>query len=89
VAHASAAETLLGVQGEWCVGAWRGEVCFAMGASVSAAYEAVAEGLFNLVHGFAEEVFGVVGSAVGEVAGSFVLAIKEVVFLLGEEFALG
>jgi hypothetical protein len=62
-------------------------VCFAMGASVSAAYEAVAEGLFNLVRGFAEEVFGVVGSAVGEVVGSFVLAVKKVVFLLGEGFA--
>jgi len=83
VAHASATEASLGAEGEGgriVVKASRGEFVL---AAVAVAYEAVAEGLFNMVRGFAEQVLGVLGAAFSEVSGSFVLAVEEVLFFLG------
>jgi hypothetical protein len=88
VAHLSAAEASLGVGGDGhiVVKASRGEFVL---SAVSAAYKAVAEGLFDVVRGFAEQVLGVLGAAFGEVSGSFVLAVEEVLFLLGEVATVG
>jgi hypothetical protein len=83
VTHASAAEAFLGAEGKGgriVVKASRGEFVVAV---VSAAYKAVAEGLFNVVHGFAEQVLSILGAAFSEVLGSFVLAVEEVLFFLG------
>jgi hypothetical protein len=89
VTHASAAEASLGAEGERgriIVKASRGEFVL---AAVAAAYEVVAEGLFDVVRGFAEQVLGVLGAAFGEVSGSFVLAVEEVLFFLGEVATVG
>jgi hypothetical protein len=89
VAHSSATEAFLRAEGEGgriIVKALRGEF---VSSVVSAAYEAVAEGLFNMVRGFAEQVLGVLGAAFGEVSGSFVLAVEEVLFFLGEVATVG
>jgi hypothetical protein len=58
-------------------------------AAVSAAYKAVAKGLFNVVRSFAEQVLGVLGTAFGEVSGSFVLAVEKVLFFLCEVVTVG
>jgi hypothetical protein len=88
MAHSSAAEAFFGVGGDGCivVKASRGEFVLSV---VLAAYEAVVEGLLNVVHGFAEQVLGVLGAAFGEVSGSFVLAVKEVLFFLCEVAMVG
>jgi hypothetical protein len=89
VAHSSAAEALLGVEGERgriVVKASHGEFVL---SAVSAAYEAVAEGLFDVVHSFAEQVLGVLGAVFSEVSGSFVLAVEEVLFFLCEVTTVG
>jgi hypothetical protein len=89
VAHSSAAEAALGAKGEGgciVVNASRGEFVLAV---VTAAYEAVAEGLFDMVRGFAEQVLSVLGAAFSEVSGSFVLAVEEVLFFLGEVATVG
>jgi hypothetical protein len=89
VAHSSAIEASFGVEGERgriIVKASRGEFVL---AAVTAAYEAVMEGLFDVVRGFAEQVLGVLGVAFGEVSGSFVFAVKEVLFFLGEVATVG
>jgi hypothetical protein len=65
VAHSSATEASLGAEGERgriVVKASCGEFVLAV---VSAAYEAIAEGLFDMVRGFAEQVLGVLGVAFG------------------------
>jgi hypothetical protein len=56
---------------------------------VLAVYEVVAEGLFNLICSFAEEIFGILGSAFSEFSGSFVLAVKEVALFFGEVATVG
>jgi hypothetical protein len=87
--HLSAAEASLcaeGERGRIVVKASRGEFVL---AAVAAAYKAVAEGFFDVVRGFAEQVLGVLGAAFGEVSGSFVLAIEEVLFFLGEVATVG
>jgi hypothetical protein len=57
-------------------------------AVVSAVYKAVVEGLFNVVCSFVEQVLGV-WAAFGEVSGSFILAVEEVLFFLGEVATVG
>jgi hypothetical protein len=87
--HSSAAEASLcteGERGRIVVKASRGEFVL---ASVAVAYEAVAEGFFDVVCGFAEQVLSVLGMAFGEVLGSFVLAVEEVLFFLGEVTTVG
>jgi hypothetical protein len=87
VTHSSTAEASLGAGGDGhiVVKALRGGFVL---AAVSAAYKAVAEGLFNVVHGFVEQVLGIC-TAFGEVSGSFILAVKEVLFFLGEVATVG
>jgi hypothetical protein len=80
--HSSAAEASLcaeGKRGRIVVKASRGEFVLA----------AVAEGFLDVVRGFVEQVLGVLGAAFGEVSGSFVLAVEEVLFFLGEVVAMG
>jgi hypothetical protein len=85
VAHASATEASLGA-GHIVVKALHGEFVL---SAVLVVYKVVAEGLFYLIHSFTEEVFSVLGLALGEVLGSFVLAVKEVAFLFGEVATVG
>jgi hypothetical protein len=89
VAHSSAAEASFGAEGEGgriVVKASRGEFVL---SAVSAAYEAVAEGFLDVVRGFTEQVLGVLGAVFSEVSGSFVLAVKEVLFFLCEVAMVG
>jgi hypothetical protein len=87
--HSSAAEASLCAEGERggiVVKALRGEFVL---AAVTAAYEAVAEGFLDVICGFAKQVLGVLGTAFSEVSGSFVLAVEEVLFFLGEAATMG
>jgi hypothetical protein len=89
VTHASAAEAPFGAESEGgriVVKASCGKFVL---AAVVAAYEAVVKGLFDVVCGFAEQVFGVLGTAFCEVSGSFVLAVEEVLFFLGKVATVG
>jgi hypothetical protein len=89
VTHSSAAEAFLGAEGKGgrlVVKASHGEFVL---SAVSAAYEAVMEGLFDVVRGFAAQVLGVLGVAFSEVSGSFVLAVEEVMFFLCEVAMVG
>jgi hypothetical protein len=89
VAHSSATEASLGTEderGRIVVKASRGEFVL---AAVAAAYEAVAEGFLDVIRGFVEQVLGVLGVAFGEVSGSFVLAVEEVLFFLDEVATVG
>jgi hypothetical protein len=88
VTHSSTAEASFGARGNGriVVKASRGEFVL---SAVSAVYKAVAEGLFNVVRGFAEQVLGILGAAFGEVLGSFILAVEEVLFFLCEVATVG
>jgi hypothetical protein len=85
VAHVSATEALLGAGRIVVKVSCREFVLLA----VLAAYKVVAEGLFNLVSGFAEQILGILGVAFGEVSGSFILAVKKVTFLFGKVTTMG
>jgi hypothetical protein len=87
VAHAPTAEASLGTGGDGRIVVKASHGGFVL-AAVSAVYEAVAEGLFNMVRSFAEQVLGIC-TALGEVSGSFVLAVEEVLFFLGEVATVG
>jgi hypothetical protein len=86
--HASAAEAFLGAEGVGAIVVKASRGGFVL-AAVLTADEAVAEGLFDVVRGFAEQVLGVSGAAFSEVSGSFVLAVEEVLFFLGEVATVG
>jgi len=88
VAHASAAEASLGTGGDGRIVVKASCGGFVL-VAVSAAYKAVAEGLFNVIRGFVEQVLSVLGAAFGEVSGSFVLAVREVLFFLCEVATVG
>jgi hypothetical protein len=88
VAHSFAAEASLGVGGDGRIVVKASCGGFVL-AAVSVAYEAVAEGLFNVVCGFTEQVLGVSGVVFSEVSGSFVLAVEEVLFFLCKVATVG
>jgi hypothetical protein len=82
VAHASAAEASFGAEGE-------GGRIVVKASHREFVLVAVAEGFLNVVRGFAEQVLGILGTAFSEVSGSFVLAVEEVLFFLGEVATVG